>query len=381
MRTAFNGAIRVAALMAAGVTGAHAAEWSIAPSFAVAVDEDTNRTLATDAIASQGLSMSADMRLRRATERFDLWLLPQLHIQRFSDRRFDRSDDAGLTSEGTWLTERSTFDVSSLIRDQSTLTSELFSTGIFDLNTRRRDERLNASWAFAYAEHRVFSLTSGFQSSNYHGNSTTSLQDSKYSTFGASERFIVSERLSFSLDASAGKYVTPDAAFATRSDSLSVGFMRRLSERTRVTGEFGVNRRTDRFSSTNGFVGQLSIARSTETGGFSLSAGRNVAPSGFGIFTQTDQAQLAVSRGLAPRWNLNASLSVYRTSSAFQSFNLADRTYSQLNVALTWQANEYWSIGTTAGADRAVSNTGLPASGWHLGLQSVWRPMPNSLSR
>ena len=361
---------------------AQAAEWSLSPTLAVGVDEDTNRTLATDAIASQGLSMTADMRLQRTTERFDLSLLPQLRVQRFSDRRFDRSDDGGLTAPASWLTERSNIDVSAVLRDQSTLTAEIFSTGIFDLNTRRRDEQVSASWAFSYAERRVFSLTSGFQSSDYHGNAATSLQDSRYATFGASERFILSERLSMSLDASTGEYRTPDAAFATRSDSISVGFMESLSERARVTGEFGVDRRTDQFSSTNGFVGQLAVSRSTDRGGFSLAASRSVAPSGFGIFTQTDQAQLSMNRALGPRLSLNSTLGVYRTASAFQSFSLVERTYSQASVALVWQASEYWTVGAHVIASRADSGSALSAaSGWQLGLQSTWRPRPNSLSR
>jgi len=139
----------IAAVLALGVaSGARAAEWVMAPDFAVSVDHDTNRTLAVEPIASEGYSMSADMRLQRSTERFDLSVLPEVHLQRFSDPRFDRSDDGSLTTDGLWRTERSQFELNGVLRDQSTLSSEIFSTGVIDLNTRRRDEQANASWSF-----------------------------------------------------------------------------------------------------------------------------------------------------------------------------------------------------------------------------------------
>jgi hypothetical protein len=323
------------------------------------------------------------MRLQRATERFNLYLQPTLHLEHFSDRRFSRSDDQGISAEGVWLWERSNLDISTLLRDQSTLTSELLSTGIFDFNTRRRDEEVNASWSYGYTERRVFSLTAGYQNSRYHGDvSNTLLQDSQYSTVGASERFVVTPRLSFSVSASVGRYQSPDSVFSSRSDSLETGLVVQASERTRVSAQLGVNRRSDQLSSENGFVGELSIAHNSQTGGFNLSAGRSVAPSGFGVFTQTDQAQLDMSRALSERLTLSSTLTAFRTTSAFRFFTLADRTYEQARLGLSWQADEQWSLGASAGLNRAESQL-IPGTphGWQVVLQSVWRPKPRSISR
>jgi len=371
----------IAAVLALGAAGARAAEWSMAPGFAVSVDHDTNRTLAAEPIASEGLSMSADMRAQYSTERFDLSVLPQVHLQRFSDRRFDRSHDGSLTADGLWRNERSQFDLNALLRDQSTLSSEIFSTGIIDLNTRRRDEQANASWSFAYAERRVFSLSAAYQTQTYHGNATT-LQDNKYLSFDAAERFILSEQLSASVDASTGRYTTEIAAHGARSDTVEVGFVEQFSERVKLTGNVGINRRTDLLTTKDGFIGQIALSRGTDIGNFSVSVGRSVIPSGFGVFTQSDQGQLAYNRGLSPRLTFGANLSTYRSSSAFQSFTFGERTYSQAGMSLSWQADEYWNVGLSALASKANGTSAFPEGrGWQVALSSVWHPSRQSISR
>src|SRR6267378_6853368 len=145
MEIASSAAVGLAVVVAVCVPAAQGAEWSMAPTLTVAVDHDSNRTLASTAIPSEGLSMSLDMRLQRATERLNLSLRPQLRVQRFSDRRFDRSDDGGLEAAAKWTTERSSFAVNGLFRDQSSLSAEVAATGIIDLNTRRRDENATVS--------------------------------------------------------------------------------------------------------------------------------------------------------------------------------------------------------------------------------------------
>jgi len=92
-----TGAFGFVLATAACLMTARAAEWSMAPTLDVSVDHDSNRTLLTEAIPSEGLSMSADALLQRATEDFSLSLHPQVLLQRFTDRTI--TDRAVLESE------------------------------------------------------------------------------------------------------------------------------------------------------------------------------------------------------------------------------------------------------------------------------------------
>jgi hypothetical protein len=386
MEIASGAAVGLAVVVAVCVPAAQGAEWSMAPTLTVAVDHDSNRTLASTAIPSEGLSMSLDMRLQRATERLNLSLRPQLRVQRFSDRRFDRSDDGGLEAAAKWTTERSSFAVNGLFRDQSSLSAEVAATGIIDLNTRRRDENATVSWTLEQSEVRSLALTTAYLSATYHGNATTLLQDNHYLTFDASERFKTSERLSFSLDGMVGEAHTGGVGDKTHTMSSTVGLVWQITEREQLTADLGVNQRTERSSRTRGFIGDFTFSRSTTLGSYTFSAQRTVAPSGFGLFTQSDEIQLSTVRAMGPRLSWDSSVGWYRTQSAFHSFSIADRTYTQIAMGLSWRATEEWTIGTRAFGSRADSKgiLGVPrgiTDGWQLRLESWWTPVRRSISR
>ncbi len=375
-------ALGIAVAFVAGIPSARAAEWSLAPMLAVAADRDTNRTLAVDPVASEGLSMSIDLRMQRATERFRFSVRPQLNLQRFTDPRFSRSDDGGVTTEATWLMERSSFGLTTVFKDQSTLASEIASTGVIDLKTRRRDEEATASWTFAQSERRALTVSSSFASFAYHGNAVTPLEDSQYVNFGATEQFSLSEYLALSLTGSGGEARTPARRDSTRFETLSIGISSPFTERMRLAADFGVNRRTDGALSSQGFVGQLSLSRSTECGGFTFAALRSVAPSGFGVFAQTDEVRISMQRALGPRLSMGSAVVLYRTTSAFRSLTLADRTYTQASERLAWQASETWSVATQVLWNRAQAKYRTDNQrGWQVRLESVWTPNPRSLSR
>lgn len=375
-------ALKWVAVVVLGAPGAYAAEWSVQPVLAVATDYDSNRAFAPDAIGSEGVSMSGNMRLEHATERLQLLLQPDVELQRFSDRRYDRSDSGGSTAEAIWTSELTSLDLTGVLRDQSTLASEPLSTGIIDLNTRRRDEQLGGTWSYSYAERWGLGLFANYASQNYHGNAATPLQDNKLTTYGASEKYLASDSLAFTLTASTGRYLTQESFFDARSDSATLGFTWSTSERDKLGGDLGWNRRTDRFSRSSGFIGDLSFTRNWEVGSLAFSGGRSVVASGFGVFSQTDQAQLNASRGLSERLRCSAGLVWVRTTSAFESFYLDRHTYSQARVSLSWLANEDWSISWEVGAERQdVLLTDSHGSGWRTAVSASWQPLKYSLSR
>src|SRR5262245_30677900 len=240
MRTATANALGVAVFCAAGASSAHAAEWALAPSLVVSADHDSNRQLAFEPISSEGLSVSTDLALQRRTERFELSLRPQFRLQRFTDRRFNRSDDYGLSAGTKWLNERSSFAVSAGYRDESTLTSEIFSTGIIDLDTRRRDETADAQWTYSQSERLGFSGSASFSNVTYEGRAVTPLSDNRYVTTGVAEQFKYSDRLSFSIQGSVGRLETPAFGDPTRFSTVSLGLSARPTERTELALDAGL---------------------------------------------------------------------------------------------------------------------------------------------
>ncbi|MHB8813635.1 MAG: outer membrane beta-barrel protein, partial [Steroidobacteraceae bacterium] len=317
---------------------------------------------------------------------------PYGQAQRYSDPRLYHTDEEGIDAAGTWLaTERSSFALHTLLQDASTLVSDLTSTGIFHVGQRRKDEDVDGTWAFRETERWTLQLGGTYSTSTYHGAGVTALSNYREAYGTATESFAYTERLSFTLNGSAGDDHTTGAEQSTRFRSLGAGFQWQPTERLSLQGSAGASRQTTGALTNTTTVGSLTLAYSSELSTFSLNAQRLLEPSGYGIFTQVDQATLTATRQLAPRVSLGSELEVYRDTSAFHSpsisFTYADRTYSEGHLRLSWQQTETWTLALQLLYDRADSPrsfllpAGLEAHGWQASLQSVWAPLGASASR
>jgi len=380
------------AVTAAMAPCAGAAEWTVAPTVNMSVDDDTNRLLTSPAIPSGGLWMSVDTRFERDTERLQLALRPKLDFERYTNARIGHTDDEGIDATATWLgSERSSLTLHSLLQDASTLYAELAETGVIDIGQRRRDADFDGTWAHQQSERWTLQLTGASSSSDYHGSGASALANYGQNSGGATESYAYTERLAFSLSASAGDARTGGLEQSTRFESLEAGFQWQPTERSGISGAGGASRQKSLGLISTSFVGQLSASYRTELASFALSALRQVQPTGFGIFTQVDQVSLTGTRQVAPRLSLDSSLTVYRDTSAFHSplfsFTFADRTYSEAAVGLSWQRSLSWRLGAQVLYDRAdsprsyFSPDGLHAEGWRASLSATWAPNGASLSR
>ncbi len=393
MGRATAGALGLAVAMAAvGPPVASAADWTVNPTVAVGIDNDTNRLLTSPAIPSRGLSMSIDTRFERDTERLKLSLRPHGELERYTDSRLNHTDDEGIDAAATWLqTERSSVSLHTLFLDASTLYSELTGTGIIHVGQRRRDESVDGTWTFQQTERWTLQLGGTYASSHYHGAGTSPLSNNRQALGTATQSLALTERLSLSLTGSAGNAHTTGAEQSTRFESVNAGFQWRPTERLALQGSGGASRQTTGTLSSTSVVGELSLSYSTELSRFALSAQRQMQPTGFGVFTQVEQGALSWSRDLAPQLSLASQVDVYRDTSAFRSpfisFKFADRTYSEAHLRLSWHEAPAWTQALQVLYDRADSPrsflipAGLHARGWQVSLQSVWAPLGASISR
>lgn len=336
--------------------------------------------------------MSLDTHFEHDTERLQLTLRPYGQVERYSDDRLDPTSEEGIDAAATWLeTERSSFKLHTLVQDASTIYSELAGTGLIHVGQRRRDEDVDGSWSFQENERWTLQLGGTYTGSDYHGGSTSALTDYRQAYGTASENFAYTEQLTFSLNGSAGDAKTAGAEQSTRFQSLGAGFQWQPTERASIQGSGGVSRQTTGTLTSTTVVGELAATYSTELSSFTLSAQRQMQPSGFGVFTQVDQATLTGTRALAERLSLSAEVEMYRQTSAFHSpffsFVYADRTYYESHLRFSWQQTTAWTLALQVQYDRADNPVsfyfpaGLQAHGWLASLQSVWAPLGASLSR
>jgi hypothetical protein len=393
MGRATAGALGLAVAMTAAVSpAAWAADWIVAPTLTLGIDNDTNRLLTSPAIPSRGLLMSLDTNFEHDTERLQLKLRPYGEVERYTDHRLDPTSEEGIDATGTWLaTERSSLTLHTMVQDASTVYSDLSTTGLIHVGQRRRDEDFDGTWAFQQTERWTLQLESSYNGTDYYGAGTSALSNYRQSLGTATESFAYTEQVTLSLNASAGDAHTTGAEQSTRIDSVGTGLQWRPTERASVQGSVGISRQTTAGLTTNTTVGELSVTYSNELGNVALTAQRMLQPSGLGIFSQVDQATLTAGRNLTERLTLDAEAQVYRTTSAFTSpfisFTYADRTYAESHLRLNWQQTPTVTLALQLQYQRAddpvsyLYPTGLQAHGWAVSLQSVWAPLGANVSR
>ncbi|GAC1453487.1 MAG: hypothetical protein PVS2B3_13780 [Steroidobacteraceae bacterium] len=383
------GQLALAVVLAAAPVGALAAEWSWVPTLDFWIDHDTNRNLVPQAIPSEGTAMALDMRLRYATERLTLALDPQAVLQRFSDREFGNSNDARVDGKLNWLTERSAVALTSALSDQTLLSTELATTGIIQPGIRRRDEDATASWTYAQSATRSLTVQASYADTSYRGArlELTALRSNRDTTLAASEQIQYSDRIATLVTVSASNFQAQAESGPARTIGVTTGFKAQLAERTTLNADAGLDRNTLLSTVVQGFAGDLTLTRATDTGNYSLSASRSVAPIGLGEITQSDVLKVGVVRDLAPQLSFNSSLGVTRNTSVFRFQSLRidltylDRTYTQLAMGLVWRTSETWSVAARASGNRAEGKTVPNAHGWQARLEAQWTPVPHSASR
>jgi hypothetical protein len=378
-------------ILAAGGTSVHAAQWSIAPILGLWVDYDTNRSLVPQSTPSYGTAMTLDMPLQYASERLKLSLHPQAILERFSNHEFANANDVIVSGEADWLTERSSWSLTSLFSDQNLTTTELPNTGVVYPGTRRRDSQAGLSWTYAQSEKLSLTLQGNYEHAIYSSDgtaaSTVALQSYRYSSYSASEQLQHSDRLAGFVTLSASEFLQEGIPSPARTYGAVVGFKSQLSERNTLTADVGASRTKLEGLVSNGLLYDLTFIRTTTTGNFSLSASRNVSPVGSGELTEQEALKVSLQRDLKERLALNAALSANRYSGVFSvpdfiaDIRNLDRTYAQTSIGLVYRTSETWSVGVRGFYNWLNSKTVPTADGWAVRLEAVWAPSPHSVSR
>lgn len=334
--------------------------------------------------------MSLDLQLKYASERFNLSLHPQVALQRFGNSEYANSNDYGLAGTVNWLTERSTYALSGAVSEQNLGTTELTNTGIVETGTRSRSETASSSWTYSQTETRSLSLQANYIDTTYLSvsNEPTTLEGYHGITLSGTEQFQHSDQLSWLVTANGSTYTLEGIPSPTRSYGLVGGFRWQLSERTTLSADGGGSRTTFESLTSNGFLGDLSLTRTTEVGSLSLTASRTVAPVGYGEITEQGTLRFSAQRNLSERWSADAAASVFRYTAVFDiagvgsiDLNNLDRTYAQISAGFSWHATETWSLAGHVIGTRVEGTTLPSADGWQVRLDAAWTPLAHSVSR
>ena len=365
---------------------ASAADWQVAPSMFVGTSYADNPRMLTDqGTATSGAIGEFKASLQRRTERSELTLRPRFTAARYSDDESLDSDDQFVNAAYRWIGERSEWNMDLGLTRDTTLTSELGSTGLVESNRRHEAGSFTVAPKVMFTERVSGGLQMYVVDNRYIDAEFTGLVDYRYTALSLFSQIILTDAGSaLTVTAQSGR-LTTQGFFAdqTRDGSLRLGWTFQpwlLWTASLSAGPSMVE--TERASDT-GLVFDGEIKRQGDRWSLAANAGRSQSPTGRGVLTRRDEVRLSFNRSLTERLSANV---VARWSRSEDLLPQQGRTvlyqvdYAQLGFGANWRLSRDWSLalqlsGNTQDYELATER----ANGYRASLSIVWNGQPQSL--
>ncbi|MDY6947467.1 MAG: hypothetical protein SXG53_17290 [Pseudomonadota bacterium] len=365
---------------------AAAAEWQVVPSaYAGTSYADNPRLLVDGGSSTSGTVGELKAGLKRLTERSELSLLPRLVSSRYSDDATLDSDNQYVTAGYRWLGERSDWNMELGLTRDTTLTSELGSTGLVQSNRRHEAANLMVSPKVMFTERVSGGVQMYLVDNRYVDAAFTGLVDYRYTALSVYSTVMLTDAGSALTVTAQGGELSTDGirGSETRDATLKLGwsFQPWLLWTTSLSA--GPSMVETEAGSDSGFVIDSEIKRLGERWSLTANLGRSQAPTGRGVLTRRDEMKLTFRRSLTERLSADIGAHWVRSEDLLPvpgSSQTYEIDYARLNIGANWRVSRDCSLslqlaGNTQNYELAVER----ANGYRASLSIVWNGQPQSL--
>lgn len=346
---------------------------------------DNPRLLAEGGTSTSGAVGELNASLKRLTDRSELTLRPRLLSSRYSDDQTLDSDDRFVTGSYRWLGERSQWNMELGFTQDTTLTSELGSTGLVQSNRRHEAGRFTAAPEVMFTERVSGGIQMNLVDNRYIDAEQTGLTDYRYLALSLFSTVKLSDAGSALTVSVQGGELTTDGfgGTSTRDASLQLGWSFQpwlLWTASLAAGPSLVE--TDA-GSDSGYVFNGELEREGDRWSLAASAGRSQSPTGRGVLTRRDEAKLSFRRALTERLSTNIDARWIRSEDLVPQLGGSvsyEVEYGRLDIGASWRMSRDWSISLQlAGSTQDYELATERANGYRVALNVVWNGQPHSL--
>lgn len=371
---------------ALGAQQAAAAEWQVVPSAHVGTSyADNPRLLVEGGSSSEGAIGELSASLTRLTERSELTLLPRLSSSRYSDEASLDNDNQYLTAGYRRQGERSQWNTEIGFTRDTTLTSELGSTGLVQSNRRHEASSVTVAPNVAFTERVSGGLQMYLTDHRYIDAELTGLVDYRYMALSLSSTIALTDTGgALNVTAQGGELSTDGfGGSATRDGSLRLGWSFRPWLLWTVELSAGPSLVETENASDTGYVFDSEIKRQGERWSWTANAERSQSPTGRGILTRRDLLKVSFNRALTERLSTNVAAHWVSAEDLLPQRSEAaayEVKYARLDIGASWRLSRDWSLslqlsGNTQDYELAAER----ANGYRASLNVVWNGQPQSL--
>jgi hypothetical protein len=336
-----------------------ASEWYVQPTAKLNAVYDDNLMLRTgknpDAYGYQATFLGQGG-IRSALSNIALTAQTDI-VQYWGEKNLDRNNwNVGISAEHN-LTERDKVGLNAGYLSDTSLTSELLSTGflttaIGNKQIDRKSFSVSPSWSHQLSETKRVKANYAHQEVTYDTPPSNTIGNSLSSYETDSASLVFSEQwsplTSYNMAFSAMRYAITDFPSNTDNFSFTLGLDHQYSDTLSVSFMVG-GRKTDTtyLKTTEESYGPLysvGLAKQFELGNIGLNYSSSTSPSGIGLFLISDDVTVNTSYNVMEHLKLMVSGEALFTESSSNNAINFNRSYYTLETKLAWDFNKHLSL-------------------------------------
>lgn len=353
-----------AAVLLAGAAGAQADEWVIDRSVASRLSYNDNITMRSDdEQADTYLTVTPTLGMSSRTEAHDIGLNLSVGGNWYQHRTDYNATDYALKAVSKWLAERDQWNLAAGSVRDSTLQSELASTGVVTARRQRTLNSVQGGWQHRFGDQWSGNL--GYSNNQVRYESGPGLVDYDDQLVSGGVSSSLTERAALTLALSSRDFKTRSGDVRTKVDAISLGGNWQWTERLGFGVDVGRQWTESDQKLPRPYIGSFhtestgttysgNVGYQFDQGSLGVSLSRGLTASGTGALLRTDSA------GLGYRHRFDETVSMNLGAGQTRSRNLdsqdVDSRYSNLSASLGWQIEErlQLGVGLTHSAQRAA---------------------------
>lgn len=370
--------------MLAASGSAQAGVWTLSGRGSAGAEYDDNVRLTYEhAIATTKLAADVAASLAHRGDVFQLQVDPRISDTRYVDHSELNHTNGYLTVDARRSVERSSLALSLTGTQDTTLTSELGSTGLTQVNKRHRSGVFVVSPSFQWTERLEVGGQFYATAHHYVDAEFTGLVDYNYGLAAGNVVYALNERSQLTVRVSAGKLQVPDRNDYDKSNyDATLAYSKQWDEYWKTVLSFGPSVINTSLGENSGTVYGLSATRKSELLNTNMTIRHEVAPNGQGLLSRRDEASLQFHRPLSERTAVRFAGSWVRNRNVLATGDLeVDAVrYADVSASLDWKPKANWSLSLTVGyVQQSQSSNDDIARRRHAGLSVSWMGFDNVL--
>ena len=364
-----------------------AADWSETLDANINTAYDINpQLLPGSRMTDQSAQVIADGNTTMQTELGQLVVTPRLSAVRYlRDTNLD-VDTGSLNASYVERLERGQWNVAGQTLTDSTVTSELGTTGITNVNFRHYLDSVSAGYQYSETERLGWQLAGSWQNTRYNAEAQHyGLTDYDYDSVQLGPAWSFSELLVGSLSLGADR-ITSQFAPTEKDYSARLQLKRSLSERYAWRASIGGTRvESGSGASGSSSLFEMGATRQGERVQWDLSVKRSVLPIGLGLLAREDAAALTAAASTSERSTISISFNAIRSYPVTAIFNIAPgislglpvysgASWGQATAEWQYHFSPNWAMSVAYSQSRArTDNVPQWANGNQARLGIVWQ--------